>query len=200
MVQHARSIINLAIDNTDDRTSHLTDHIFHIITFSAITLCRLLQTYRGKLGGHDEELSLQRLVLRLIDWLRSIGFPCHVSRVLCNVISAYYSRFRSQSAGLRRATGSEYMNSSSSAASVTTTTINGTDEHPISLPRYSLDATADLASPDPANNNPPPANALSAFDSAFSWAACFDFDAGAVEWPQYEDSTDGGSVSFMVNA
>lgn len=192
MVQLCRNIINLAIDNTDERTSHLTDHIYHILTFSAITLCQLLQTYRGKLGGHDVETSLDTLVLRLVDWLHSIGFPCHVSRVLGDVITAYYARLNPPSRAAARRTLSQHeerrrrqhQDQPSDLAATTT------------FPPYGLSVPS--APTTPMVSSYTHDGLIPGFDQDFSWTACFDFDAGAMEWPQYEESTDGGSGSAIL--
>jgi hypothetical protein len=188
MVHLCRNIINLAIDNTDERTSHLTDHIYHIITFSAITLCQLLQTYRGKLGGHDTEISLDALVLRLVDWLHSIGFPCHVSRVLGDVIAAYRARLspRPQPSTRRLLSQHEERNKPRNPEHDHTSNIATTT----TFPPYGLSVPSAPTTPIVSYTHDVP---VPGFDQDFSWTACFDFDAGAMEWPQYEESTDGGS-------
>lgn len=194
MVHLTRNIINLAIDNTDERTSHLTDHIYHIITFSAITLCQLLQTYRGKLGGHETGVALDALILRLVDWLRSIGFPCHVSRVLGDVIAAYHARLgphsharpRTHSSNRRTLSQHEERNRP-----------RDLDHNPdlTTFPPYGLSVPSAPTTPVVSYNHDLP---VPGFDQDFSWTACFDFDAGAMEWPQYEESTDGGSGSVIL--
>lgn len=192
MVQLARDIINLAIDNTDERTSHLTDHIYHILTFSAITLCQLLQTYRGKLGGTEVETSLNDLIVQLVEWLRSIGFPCHVSRVLGDVIAAYHARIRPQVYRQRQATRMDYGTRTQSVAN--------NDAVTSPFPPYGLSVPTTPTTPlvSYSNSHDLP-TALSALDQDFSWTVCFDFDAGTMEWPQYEESTDGGSGILMMN-
>lgn len=95
MIQKCTAIINLAMDTTDERTRHLTDHIYHIITFSAITLCGLLHSYESKIrvANHDVA-ALDTLVLRLVKWLRSIGLPCHAAHLLGDILSAQHKKLR----------------------------------------------------------------------------------------------------------
>ncbi|KAH7142755.1 putative C6 finger domain protein [Dactylonectria estremocensis] len=95
MVRLSQTIINLAIDTTDERTRHLTDHIYHIVTFSTLTLCRLVHTYESTLRAADYDIvGLDNLVQRLIDWLKSIGLPCHATHMLGDIISARFKRLR----------------------------------------------------------------------------------------------------------
>lgn len=95
MVHHSQTIMNLAMETTDERTQHLTDHIYHIITFSALTLCRLVHTYEAKLtaAGCDID-SLDNLVVRVVDWLRSIGLPCHAAHMLASILAAQFTKLR----------------------------------------------------------------------------------------------------------
>lgn len=95
MVHHSTTIINLAIETTDDRTCHLTDHIYHIVTFSALTLCRLVHTYEDKLTAVKHDVGeLDNLVVKLIDWLRSIGLPCHAAHMLAGILAAQFNKLR----------------------------------------------------------------------------------------------------------
>ncbi|KAJ9269984.1 hypothetical protein DTO212C5_3954 [Paecilomyces variotii] len=97
MIDHASTIINLAIDTTDDRTRHLTDHIYHVVTFSALTLCRLVHEYDAQLLVENVDIdSLDRLVLKLIIWLRSIGLPCHAAHLLGNIVLSQFKKLRSE--------------------------------------------------------------------------------------------------------
>lgn len=95
MVNHSTIIINLAIETTDERTRHLTDHIYHIVTFSALTLCRLVHTYEEKLraANHDVE-ALDNLVVKFADWLGSIGLPCHAAHMLAGILAAQFNKLR----------------------------------------------------------------------------------------------------------
>ncbi|KAH8705241.1 hypothetical protein BGW36DRAFT_367155 [Talaromyces proteolyticus] len=95
MIYQSKTIINLVIETTDERTRHLTDQIYHIVTFSALTLCRLVHTYESKLraANHDIE-ALDSLVTKLIDWLRSIGLPCHAAHMLGGILATQFSKLR----------------------------------------------------------------------------------------------------------
>lgn len=95
MIDLSSIIINLAIDTTDDRTRHLTDHIYHLVTFSALTLCRLVHTYEGQLRISNVDVEgLDRLVTKLIEWLRSIGLPCHAAHLLSDIVSSQFQKLR----------------------------------------------------------------------------------------------------------
>lgn len=95
MIHKCIAIINLAMDTTDERTRHLTDHIYHIITFSAITLCGLLHNYESKIRAINHDVTaLDTLVIRLVKWLRSIGLPCHAAHLLGDILSAQHKKLR----------------------------------------------------------------------------------------------------------
>ncbi|EED14682.1 C6 finger domain protein, putative [Talaromyces stipitatus ATCC 10500] len=95
MIHHSTTIINLAIETTDERTRHLTDHIYHIVTFSALTLCRLVHIYEAKLQAANHNVdALDDLVVKLIDWLRSIGLPCHAAHMLAAILAAQFNKLR----------------------------------------------------------------------------------------------------------
>ena len=91
----SRTIINLAIETSDDRTRHLTDHIFHILIFAALTLLRLVYMYERKLlaSGHDIA-ALDQLVANLIGWMSSIGLQCHVAHMLSQMLLTQFRKFR----------------------------------------------------------------------------------------------------------
>ena len=95
MIDVSSNIIHLAIDTTDDRTRHLTDHIYHVVTFSALTLCRLAHTYDAQLRVADVDVNeLDDLIMKLITWLRSIGLPCHAAHLLSDVVSSQFQKLR----------------------------------------------------------------------------------------------------------
>lgn len=95
MIDLASAIINLAIYTTDDRTRHLTDHIYHVVTFSALTLCRLVHEYHAQLSLADIDIdSLDRLVLKLVTWFRSIGLPCHAAHLLGDIVLSQFKKLR----------------------------------------------------------------------------------------------------------
>lgn len=95
MIHHARSTIVLAINTADERTRHLTDHIYHILTFAALTICQLVQAYESQLAAADYDLgSLAKMIVDFVEWLRSIGLPCHAAYILGDVVSAQFHKAR----------------------------------------------------------------------------------------------------------
>ncbi|KAM5369641.1 hypothetical protein ACJZ2D_008900 [Fusarium nematophilum] len=95
MIRLSKAIINLAIDTADERSRHLTDHIYHIVTFSALTLCRIVHTYEPKLKASQYDISgLDSLVYKLVKWLRSVGLPCHAARILADIVWARFTKLR----------------------------------------------------------------------------------------------------------
>lgn len=99
MVRLSKTIINLAIDTSDDRTRHLTDHIYHVVTFSALTIVHLLNTSESKIrtATSNDIADLDALIVKLVQWLRLIGLPCHVSHLLSDVVLAQFQKFRQAS-------------------------------------------------------------------------------------------------------
>jgi hypothetical protein len=95
MIRLSETIIKLAIDTADDRTRHLTDHIYHLITFSALTLCQIIHNYDPQLvaAGYDLYL-LDSLIQTLINWFGSIGLRCHVAHILGDIISVQFQKLR----------------------------------------------------------------------------------------------------------
>ncbi|PYI24540.1 hypothetical protein BO99DRAFT_320837, partial [Aspergillus violaceofuscus CBS 115571] len=162
MLPHAKNIINLAIDTTDDRTRHLTDQIYHLVTFAALTLCRLVHTYESNLGatGHDLD-GLDGLVVNLVDWLRSIGLPTsHTAYMLGDIVFARFVKLRPHSRVL----------ASSTARRV------GGDEEDVGLAQSLLD--------DRSFSDEVPALAY----PGFMGLELFDMGLGGAEvsWPQWE--------------
>jgi hypothetical protein len=94
MIRLSASTIQLALDTADARTRHLSDHVYHMIMFAAVTLCRLLHMYESQVASSHNVLELDSLVLTLITWLRSIGLPCHVAHTLGDVVSAFHKKLR----------------------------------------------------------------------------------------------------------
>lgn len=97
MVRLATAIINVAMDTTDDRTKHLTDHIYHMISFAAVTLSRLLHNYEDQLASTHDLDNLDGLILSLVSWLHAIGLPCHVAYTMGNVVAAFHKKLRPHS-------------------------------------------------------------------------------------------------------
>jgi hypothetical protein len=95
MATRSSTIIRLAMDKTDDRTRHLSDHIYHMITFAAVTLCRLLNLYEEQLSKSITSIyELDGLILELVGWLHGIGLKCHVGYTLGTVIRAFHRKLR----------------------------------------------------------------------------------------------------------
>jgi hypothetical protein len=94
MTRLSAAIMQLALDTADNRTRHLSDHIYHMITFAAVTLCRLLHMYENQLAATHNIMDLDALVLTLVTWLHSIGLPCHVAHTLGDVVAAFHGKLR----------------------------------------------------------------------------------------------------------
>jgi hypothetical protein len=105
MVRLSAAILTLAMETSDDRTRHLTDHIYHVVVFSALTLCRLLHMYEDQLAPSHNLVELDMLVLQLVAWLHSIGLPCHVAHTLGDVVAGFHKKLRPNA---RSATPTEY--------------------------------------------------------------------------------------------
>ncbi|KAH0594613.1 hypothetical protein MHUMG1_07447 [Metarhizium humberi] len=95
MIRLSETTIKLAINTADERTRHLTDHIYHLITFSALTLCQVIHNYEPQLttAGYDLYV-LDSLIYTLINWFGSIGLRCHVAHILGHIISAQFQKLR----------------------------------------------------------------------------------------------------------
>lgn len=100
MVKLSVTIMTLAMDNADERTAHLSDHIYHIKTFAAVTLCRLLHLYERQLDKSHKIHELDDLILRFSDWLQSIGLPCHSGYILGLTVAAFHRKLRPQAQAL----------------------------------------------------------------------------------------------------
>jgi hypothetical protein len=94
MIRLSTMIINLAINTTDERTRHLTDHIYHMISFAAVTLSRLLQTYEPQLAMTHDVPGLERLILSLVAWLHAMGSPSHIAHTMGNVVTVFHVKLR----------------------------------------------------------------------------------------------------------
>lgn len=99
LIHLTTSILNKAMETADARTQHLTDNIYHILTFSAITLCQLIQRYESQLQQSHDVPALDSLVAKLVVWLRSIGLHCHVARMLGDLVSAQQRTLRQGAVG-----------------------------------------------------------------------------------------------------
>ncbi|KAH7399561.1 hypothetical protein BKA66DRAFT_167642 [Pyrenochaeta sp. MPI-SDFR-AT-0127] len=97
MIRLSTSIIKVAMETADDRTRHLTDHIYHMISFAAVTLSRLLHNYEEQLSPSHDLHELDGLILSLVSWLHAIGLPCHVAHTMGNVVAAFHKKLRPDS-------------------------------------------------------------------------------------------------------
>lgn len=97
MVRLSTATINVAMESTDERTRHLTDHIYHMISFAAVTLCRLLHNYEEQLSSSHDLHGLDGLILSLVSWLHAIGLPCHVAHTMGDVVAAFHKKLRPDS-------------------------------------------------------------------------------------------------------
>ncbi|RDW58204.1 hypothetical protein BP6252_13615 [Coleophoma cylindrospora] len=97
MIRLSTEIINIAMTTADDMTKHLSDHIYHVITFAAITLCRLLNSYESKLSASQNVQDLDSLILSLVTWLHTIGLPSHAAHILGDVVSVSHQKLRPHS-------------------------------------------------------------------------------------------------------
>lgn len=95
VIQSSKLIIEIFLDTTDERTRHLTDHIYNVVTFAALTLCRILQNHRNQLqeAGHDLG-KIHKLIEAIISGLNSVGLPCHAASMLAAVVSARFARLQ----------------------------------------------------------------------------------------------------------
>lgn len=94
MIHHSTEIVQLAMDTVDERTRHLTDHIYHMITFAAIVICRLLNAHQEQVASTHNIDELELLVRDLVQWLYCIGLPCHAAHTLGNIITKVHQKLR----------------------------------------------------------------------------------------------------------
>ncbi|CAI7566944.1 unnamed protein product [Penicillium pancosmium] len=87
MIRHSTAILHLPMDTVDQHTRHLSDHIYHMITFAAIVICRLLSSYETQLAATYNIAELDTLICNLVQWLHGIGLPCHAAYTLANIIA-----------------------------------------------------------------------------------------------------------------
>lgn len=78
----------------DERIRHLTDHIYHMISFAAVTLSRLLHNYEDQLATSHDLNGLDGLIVSLATWLHAIGPPSHVAHTMGDVVAAFHKKLR----------------------------------------------------------------------------------------------------------
>ena len=88
------SVNTLPMDTVDEHTRHLSDHIYHMITFAAIIICRLLSSYETQLASTYNIAELDTLISNLVQWLHGIGLPCHAAYSLANIIAKVHHKLR----------------------------------------------------------------------------------------------------------
>jgi hypothetical protein len=116
VIHSSKDIITIFLDTTDERTRHLTDHVYNVVTFAALTLCRVLQGHRDQLQEAGYDLSvLHKLVEAIIAGLSSVGLPCHAACMLAAVVAARFARLQTTS-GSMGTTSSEALVGESSAS------------------------------------------------------------------------------------
>lgn len=94
MIHHSIAIVHIAMDTVDERTVYLSDHIYHMITFAGIIICRLLNNYEAQLSLTHNTAELDSLIQSLVQWLHTIGLPCHAAHTLGNIIAKVHRRLR----------------------------------------------------------------------------------------------------------
>lgn len=94
LIRLITSILHLVIETVDDRTQYLTDHVYHVVVFSALSLCQVLSKHEVLLrASHDVSL-LDSLLSNTIEWLKSIGTASHITHLLARVVESQYRKAR----------------------------------------------------------------------------------------------------------
>ena len=94
VIRHAVTIVRVAIDTTDDLTRHLSDHIYHMITFAAFIICRLLNMFEAQVASYHDVQELDTLVRDAAGWQQSIGLRCHAAYMLGNAVAKVQRKLR----------------------------------------------------------------------------------------------------------
>lgn len=92
MLRLSEDILDGAMNAADTRTEHLTDHVYHVITFAAITMSRLMYKYGSLLLGASDVDHKHEIVARVVVWLHSIGLDAHVARTMGDTIRAVHRK------------------------------------------------------------------------------------------------------------
>lgn len=90
--------LHLATETADKRAQYLTDHIYHVVGFSALTLCQILIKHERVLESSHDVPSLESLLLKTVEWLRSIGTSSHITHLLARIIESQHRKARPQKA------------------------------------------------------------------------------------------------------
>lgn len=94
MVRLSMELLNTAMETIDERTKYLTDHIYHMIAFAAVTLTRLLYKYDSQLEGRHDIRNADTLILSTAQWLQGIELSSHISHMMGSVIKAVHQKLR----------------------------------------------------------------------------------------------------------
>jgi len=141
VIKSSKDIINIFLDTTDERTRHLTDHVYNVVTFAALTLCRVLQSHRDQLqeAGHDLRM-LHKLIEAIIAGLSAVGLPCHAASMLAAVVSARFARLQTT----LDSTGTISSNVLVGESSASLETYTGLDDYTFMYPDFSRSDLFDL--------------------------------------------------------
>lgn len=93
MIELSKKIIELAMDTADERTRYLTDHIYHVIAFSALLLCQLILKHEILLQSSGCDLAAANAtIVGLLDWFMSLNLRGHTATLLANTILVQYQK------------------------------------------------------------------------------------------------------------
>lgn len=87
-------ICNVAQETSDDRTAYLSDHIYHMIAFAALTMCRLLSKHEDLIHHQGDYNQLDRHLMQTATWLKSVGSSRHVAGIMSDLISSTHRKLR----------------------------------------------------------------------------------------------------------
>jgi hypothetical protein len=94
MVRLSFELLSSAMSTIDERTKYLTDHIYHMIAFAAVTLTRLLYKYEIQLKTRHDTEKLDALVSATVHWLQGVDMSSHIGSMMGNVIKAVQQKLR----------------------------------------------------------------------------------------------------------
>lgn len=92
LIRLITSILHLVTETVDDRAQYLTDHVYHVVVFTALTLCQILSKHEKNLQVSHDVRSLDSMLLSTIEWLKSIGTLFHVTHLLARAIESQYRK------------------------------------------------------------------------------------------------------------
>lgn len=94
MVRLSVELLSTAMDTIDERTKYLTDHIYHMIAFAAVTLTRLLYKYETQLQMRHDIEKADALISATVHWLQGVDMSSHIGYMMGNVIKAVQQKLR----------------------------------------------------------------------------------------------------------